>query len=487
MNDSTPKVGTPDVTMETLAEAAGFSDNSVVLALGDARSPTLSALEARVRHLRFFSWTTLNPGVAGGAAHGPLHIADRRWEVRFPEPIEPASLDGAVVEGLREQVHPLSLLEQLATALKPGGVLLLSFATDDAPPRMARWREFVLAIAGRLGFLVEDVTPPVGGPVALLRMVQKPRWRIGCAEAKDYGDIATLFHEVFGHTLSPQFWHWKYGDGRGNAVIARRDGALVAHYGGMIRQILLQGQPDWALQIGDVMVHPQERGVLTRQGPFFLTAATSAELYGPLGYGFPTERAMRVAEKMGLYARAGSLAQVAWKPSSPRVRWRTRVRHLALDAPASDRKKVDLLWAQMADDLRDSAVGVRDWHYIAHRYLGHPHHAYDVLLVGRRLGGAGVGVLVLRRHADACELLDVIGPLAHMATLVDQARRLTAQWGRPRLYGWISRNYVQCWLDTGAVEEALDIQIPTSCWTADARADVLRERWWLTAGDTDFR
>lgn len=42
---------------------------------------------------------------------------------------------------------------------------------------------------------------------------------------------------------------------------------------------------------------------MTRKGPFLLTAATSAEIYGPLGFGFPNARAMLVAGKMGLYMR----------------------------------------------------------------------------------------------------------------------------------------------------------------------------------------
>lgn len=486
MNDSTPKVGTPDVTMETLAEAAGFSDNSVVLALGDARSPTLSALEARVRHLRFFSWTTLNPGVAGGAAHGPGHIADRRWEVRFPEPIEPASLDGAVVEGLREQVHPLSLLEQLATALKPGGVLLLSFATDDAPPRMARWREFVLAIAGRLGLAPVDNVPD--SAIAKLKLSSEPRWKIGLAHEQDYLEIASLFGEIFGHNLTTRLWNWKYGNGRGNAVVARRDGKIVAHYGGMFRGIMIKGKSDWALQIGDVMVHPRERGVLTRHGPFLLTAATSAEIYGPLGFGFPNKRAMQVAERLGLYKPAGRLVKVTWR--LPRVKTKETsisMREINRALTRLDRLIINSLWVALAKNLGDAVVGVRNADYIQQRYIDHPEHNYFVILGATRYLRLPLGLIVLRRIDSECEILDYVGPLKNIPRLLECAFNVIEHWGVSQAFGWFAQGYLKEWLVMEGKEEPLDIEIPTSWWTKDSRALELVDRWWLTSGDTDFR
>lgn len=435
-----------------------------------------SRLEVRPQ----LSWSEVIDDRAPRASCGPGYRL-----ISLPEAVPEHAYDLAWVQALEHDVHPLSLLEQLARRLRPRGALILTFAADRHPPRMPRWREFVLAMARRLGFVVEVQAQDQS--LAQLRLVHQPRWRISLAQEDDHADIAALFSQVFGHELTPELWNWKYGEGRGNAVIARRDGQLIAHYGGMVRQIRNQGEPDWALQIGDVMVHPQERGVLTRQGPFLLVAATSAELHGPLGFGFPTERAMQVAERMGLYGRAGQLAQLAWAPAHPRPRWRTTVRHLQLDSPEEHRRSVDELWGRMAADLRASVVGERGWRYVSHRYLAHPANEYDVVLVRERFARKALGVVALRRHADVCELLDLIGPLRHFPVLIDQARRLCARWGLPRLYGWITRNHIAAWAFHGAVEEPLDIQIPTSSWTQDERADRLRDRWWLTAGDTDFR
>ena len=325
-----------------------------------------------------------------------------------------------------------------------------------------------------------------GAFVRAFRKTAVPRWQLRHLRPSDYAEIAVLFQEVFGYPLSPEFWAWKYGNGRGNAVLASRDGVLVAHYGGMYREILLCGKPEWAYGGSDVMVHPQERGVMTRQGPFLLTAATTAELYGPVAFGFPTERAMLVAERMGLYIKAGRMAEVRWEPAAPGPRLRTRVRPLA-QGSAADQALVNGVWAAMANDLKHSVVGVRDWKFLEHRYFGHPINRYEVLAVTSRLTGKALGVVVLRRLEGSCELLDVIAPIANLGLVLEQARRMTARWALPYLYCWITTNHAHHFVACGGKEEALNVFIPTSCWTDDSRVHMLIDKWWLTSGDTDFR
>ncbi len=398
----------------------------------------------------------------------------------------------AVVLGISPQIHPLALFDQLSRYVEQGGVVLLAGQEpQDSPPRVSRWLEYVVAIGTRCGFTAIDLevqtdTGDMGSFVRAFRKSAVPRWLLRHLRPADYAEIAVLFQEVFGHAMSPELWAWKYANGRGNAVLASRDGVLVAHYGGMYREILLCGRPEWAYGGSDVMVHPQERGVMTRQGPFLLTAATTAELYGPVAFGFPTERAMLVAERMGLYTKAGRMAEVRWEPAAPGLRLRTRVRPLA-QRSAADQALVDGLWAAMADDLKHSVVGVRDWKFLEHRYFGHPHNQYEVLAVTSRLTGKALGVMVLRRLEGSCELLDVIAPIANLALVLDQARRMTARWGLAYLYCWITTNHAHHFVACGGKEEALNVFIPTSCWTDDPRVGMLIDKWWLTSGDTDFR
>lgn len=409
---------------------------------------------------------------------------------------ECTGFDAVLVLGVSANVQPLALFEGMAHCLgQDGVVVLMGGEPQDGPPRVRRWLEYVVAIAGRCGFTALDANAETsldltasapGSFVRAFRKTSVPRWQLRHLRAGDYAEIAVLFQEVFGHPLSPELWAWKYANGRGNAVLASRGDVLVAHYGGMYREILLCGTPEWAYGGSDVMVHPQERGVMTRQGPFLLTAATTAELYGPVAFGFPTERAMLVAERMGLYTKAGQMAEVRWEPAAPRIRLRTRVRPLTRDNGA-DHALVDRLWGRMAQDLRHSVVGLRDWKFIDHRYFGHPHHVYDVLAVTSRITGQALGVVVLRRLEGSCELLDVIAPLANLPVVLDQARRMTARWGLPYLYCWITSNQAHHFVACGGKQEPLNIFIPTSCWTDDPRVGMVVDKWWLTSGDTDFR
>ena len=405
---------------------------------------------------------------------------------------EAASFAAALVLDFSPQIHPLALWDQLAHWLAEDAVVVLAGqVAPGAQPRMRKWLDYVVAIGARCGFTGQELSTDAAalghdGFVRVFRKAAVPRWQVRHVRTADFDEIATLFQEVFGHPISRELWTWKYANGHGNGVVAARHGALIAHYGGMYRDVMLCGKHDWVFQICDVMVHPKERGVMTRQGPFLLTAATSAEIYGPLGFGFPNARAMEVAAKMGLYSEVGQMSEVRWEPSAPRFRLRTRLQPVVRGSSASQ-ALVDSLWANMAHDLQHDVVGVRDWAFLEHRYFSHPHNHYEVLAVTSRFTGKPLGVMVLRRMEAMCELVDVITPLANLPVLIDQARRLTGLWNLPYLYCWITKNHLQRFLATEGQEVALNVSIPTSCWTDDSRADVFKDRWWLMSGDTDFR
>lgn len=408
-----------------------------------------------------------------------------------PQEIGDAEFDAVLVFDFSPHIHPLALFDQLVHRLAGDGVvILLGPKSCNESPRMRNWLAHVDAIGARLGFLLQESDAAVVACsifwIHAFRKTARPRWQVRHVRPSDFGEIAALFQDVFGHPLSRDLWNWKYANGRGNAVVAARHGILIAHYGGIYRDVMLCGEPDWVFQICDVMVHPKERGVMTRNGPFLLTAATSAEIYGPLGYGFPGDRHALLAEKVGVGTSMGQMAQVRWEPTSSRPRFRTRVKAVARDS-ATSQALVEPLWAAMAHDLQQGVVGVRDWAYLEQRYFNHPHNDYEVLVVTSRLSGTPLGVMVLRRLDTSCELLDVVSPMANLVLVLDQARRLTGIWGLQSLYCWITKNHVQRFLDCEGVEEALSISVPNSAWTNDPRAEIFRGKWWLMSGDTDFR
>jgi hypothetical protein len=318
---------------------------------------------------------------------------------------------------------------------------------------------------------------------------EPPCWSVYEVGAQDFEDLATLFRRVFGNELAAETWRWKYGGGRGQGIMARRGGAAVAHYGGVSRPIRYFGQPQLAVQICDVMVDRDERGVLTRRGPFFLCAATFLERYigyglkHLLGYGFPTHRAMRAAERQGLYGAVGEMCEAQWTPRARRPRGGS-IRALE---PARDAGAVDRLWARMMAGLGDAIIGERTWAYVEHRYLRHPDKRYELVLVCGRLSRRPQALLVLRADEGRCELLDVVGAPRHFPVAMKWACFLAHERGARDLFCWVSRGYAARFESMGAQCAPLDVCNPTSVWTHGPEPERLRDRWWFTSGDTDFR
>ena len=451
-----------------------------LLLLGDFPAAMTAALQARGHRLTTVRWRD--------PQHQLQPPAGARGELLQVSLGGPATagrhFDAVLALDFAADIHPLALFDGLNDVLTPQGVVLL------AGERAAgSWMDYLPALVARCGF---DMDAPPEEPArpffvhVLRRAATALRWRVGHVLPSDFDEVATLFQDVFGHPLSRALWDWKYGDGRGNAVLVRSEGQVVAHYGGIYRDILLCGKPDRVAQIGDVMVQSRERGVLTRNGPFFLTGTSWPEVYGPRGFGFPSRRHMRLAEKMELYTAVGQMAEVRWGPVSTRLRLGSRVRMLVRGRSA-DQALVKPLWDAMAHDLRDGVVGIKNWEFLEQRYFNHPDNHYEVLVVTARWTGKPLGLVVLRRLEGSCELLDVIAPLSNLARVIDQARRLTARWGLPFLYCWITKNHLPLFLDCGGKEEALDISIPASSWTKNPQSDLFVDKWWLMSGDTDFR
>ena len=94
----------------------------------------------------------------------------------------------------------------------------------------------------------------------------------------------------------------------------------MAFFGGMPRRFVHAGQVLEAVQNGDVMVLPDERGVFSRHGAMYHAVDHFVRHYvGPgcayaFAYGFPSERAFKLGFKLGLYAEAGRMMELRWAP-----------------------------------------------------------------------------------------------------------------------------------------------------------------------------
>jgi hypothetical protein len=395
---------------------------------------------------------------------------------------------------------PINLLNAVNSSLDSNGIFLCSVVLDrppiDSSPATRRL-DYFCAIAQRCGFACQGLYPlrPDGDRkdwvIVLRKAALAPRWALSHMRDPELAGFSKLFRDSFNSEANGELWRWKYEAGRGRAIIAKRGDRLVAHYGSTLRAVSYFGQSGTALQICDVMVDPRERGVMTKKGAMFITTTTYLEIYLGLqdyaiAYGFPNRRHMLLGEKLGLYAEVARMAEVRWTPSSASPRFRTRLAALhPRDFKQAD--SVNRLWTRMVRDLHEAIVVIRDWDYLSYRYFSHPTNTYEVIKVTSRWTGRLLGIIVLRRENDACELVDLVAPLRRIPLLIDQARRIARRWGCQSLYCWATEHHASRFTCGGGIIAQTDISVPTSLWPEGRSADHLKDKWWLMSGDTEFR
>lgn len=305
-------------------------------------------------------------------------------------------------------------------------------------------------------------------------------------------EVGPLFESSFNGPFDADVWRWKYGDGRGRAVCARIDGQLVGHYGGAPRDILYFGRPEKAIQICDVMVMPEQRSFASRDTLFFKTAATFLEQQignaaeHLLGFGFPNKRVLKVATRLGLYEVTDSFVECLYPPTKSAAADLELVEFDLAD-PASQ-PEVDMLWKQMAADLQEQIVGLRDWHYLYYRYSTHPSWqtgGYRCVAL-RRSGVAELtAVIVVKKHDNALLVMDIIGAVAQFPTALQTLSGFLASTDEPLVCRITQGQFARISVH-GCEMRDLEIDIPCNSWTRGPQARELAGAWWLTAGDMDF-
>lgn len=321
------------------------------------------------------------------------------------------------------------------------------------------------------------------------------------APAEEEGARA-VFSAAFGGTIPPALWSWKYAPSDSRSMVAVRDGRVVAHYGGQARRLLLPGGGDeveTAMHVSDIMVHPSQRAAFHRGGVFAqITAAFTAAVTRPGGphafmFGFPSPRAHRLGEMLGLYARIDSVDQLVWPPlqaaaSGPRGGWGhrlrgTRVVPIGLDEVAAH---ADRLWDRQRRGLpADPVVVVRDSAFVTHRFVGHPTIRYHGLGLIGRWRRHPCAVAIFAEVDDLIEIIDFLGDPDRLAPLVTALQRMAGQRGLSAVICRATPALIRR-LPPPERQEPL---LPVTIAGADpvAIAARLSGRCWMTAGDTDYR
>lgn len=313
-------------------------------------------------------------------------------------------------------------------------------------------------------------------------------------QPSDADQVRTLFQEVFREEMSEALWRWKYAREDSKGVVVFRAGRMVAHYGGMGRWVLMKGSRQLAVQIGDVMVASAVRQSVRRRSPFYLAFTTFAEHYlghgklFPFAFGFPNDRAFQLAERLGFYAKVGSMSEVTWLARCL-PRWRScRFRWELLDEAALLRRKSEVmsLWLAMARDLAEEVLGVRDVDWLRHRYFRRPDNRYQVGVLSDRLLRKQRAILVVEERDRQLFLLDLVAPMADLPLCASWLSHLAAVSGKESVQSWCTVQHAEKFRDTGALVNELPITIPANIWTQGPPLEELNDHWWLMPGDTDF-
>lgn len=308
--------------------------------------------------------------------------------------------------------------------------------------------------------------------------------------ARDTADVLHLFVAAFQQSPSPEWHVWKYAVGGGEAVgLWQEDGRLVAHYAGFPRELRWRGQPVAAIQIGDVMVAPEVRGLLTRKGPFFqvcwrfFTSRVGAGKKYRLAFGFPNERHLRLGMALDLYHDAGTIRQVSWPARQTDLPWNWRWAPLAEEALE---KSAGCAWHSMARDFSDCVVGVRDAAYVRQRFLNRPDRRYRIFCLRRWPFGGVEALAVMRIEPAQAELLDVIGPRSAFPLVAQAAATEAARAGAPMLTAWASPLVQTLCSNSGAEVGGTVAHLAVARASDFAAEEVANAPWWWMGGDTDF-
>lgn len=243
-----------------------------------------------------------------------------------------------------------------------------------------------------------------------------------------------------------------------------------------------------SVQLGDVMVKPNYRALLTRQGSLYKVVRAYANYIGKdkqfeHAFGFPNNRHYRLGELLSLYCKTDVIYQAEWEVLPQHfLRYKTRLLD-ARDAPAAER-----LWQRMRKSLPNYIVGERNWQWLNLRYNPKLNRNYQLWLITDRLTYSAVGICVLRIHPDSVELLDIIGPENKLCIVVKIAQNLTASSDKKKLVAWLSPSVARSLKSTNPTLKNTGIIVPGNSTNQSLdHSMTIASKWWLMGGDSDFR
>ena len=312
------------------------------------------------------------------------------------------------------------------------------------------------------------------------------------ATAADEAAIRDLFRTIFKHEMTREHWHWKYARDHSRAIVVYRGSQLVAHYGGVGLDMLAEGKACKAIQITDLMVDPSFRHAVRSKSPFYQSAKMFLERFVGFGkpflysFGFPSDRAMLLSEKLGLHVPVGCMWELTWPLATDDYVSGYKVVRLDSQNFAGMADKINHLWEQLKTGLGKHFTLVKNADFIRWRFIEHPAKNYEVYLLLGKLLHTPKGLIVLHRDQGNCRLMDLLSGLNNLKAMIGEAKRLAAVGGGKQLMTWSTDVFVDRFECGAPGSRKLPVIIPANSCSPGPSPEQQKNKWWLLPGDTDY-
>ncbi|NDP63242.1 hypothetical protein [Polaromonas sp.] len=313
------------------------------------------------------------------------------------------------------------------------------------------------------------------------------RWSVHGAVAANDEELLDLFLKVFGHAMPIAQWRWKYANTPIRGMLLRRGNTAVAFFGGMPRAVHGPSGKLTAVQNGDVMVLPSERGVFSRNGALhhvaraFFQKMVGISLPYAFAFGFPNGRHFKLGTKLGLYAHASRMTTLTWSALAPVAQRWTTTSTLGMH----DLHVLERLWLEMRLSWPRHFIPVRDAIRWKARFACHPVYKYELLVVRRRWTGKPLCAVALREHAGHIEWLDYVGPSQLAGLAANAVRRFAGGCNNKFVAAMFSETIASFFSMDSASSTPSDIYVPVNAQPSEEDRPYIGHLW-LMGGDTDF-
>jgi hypothetical protein len=240
------------------------------------------------------------------------------------------------------------------------------------------------------------------------------------------------------------------------------------------------------------MVDPDVRHAVRSRSPFYLSGKMFLEStvgYDNdflLAYGFPSDRAMGLSERLGFFAPVGRMMEVQWYANKSKQSWLDKTVPVTIESFDKYAADMDSLWESFQRLFKDRIISRKDSGFVRWRYLEHPSKRYKVYLIKNRVSGKPSALLVLKCENGSVMLMDLVTRSLDLTKAINTARHIAKDSGKSQLTSWCSDTFIHIFKTVNSSVKELPVIIPACTATPGPSTETQKMKWWFMPGDTDY-